>query len=213
VDGRTPIRCPAAFVKAVVWTRRSEILIGDVAARAKAEHQVAEATHMLVAIQNAPAFMGRGLTAAEIADLLRQHPNIRAIKGEGAVREIAAVIAATGGSLPVFNGRAGLEMLDNFRIGCRGLILAPDCIDYAVAAYEAFRRGDAASAEAIYAQMLPAVVATMQGLEHLICYGKRPHAARTGEKVQDRAPAQRANQTGIDMVARLSVSLGPMQRR
>jgi 2-keto-3-deoxy-L-arabinonate dehydratase len=175
--------------------------------------RVAEATHLPVAIQNAPAFMGRGLTAAEIADLVRQHPNIRAIKGEGAVTEIAAVIAATGGSLPVFNGRAGLEMLDNFRIGCRGLILAPDCIDYAVAAYEAFRRDDAVRAEAIYAQMLPAVVATMQGLEHLICYGKRLYAARTGEVVQDRAPAQRPNQTGIDMVARLSASLGPMQRR
>ena len=61
--------------------------------------------------------------------------------------------------------------------------------------------------------MLPAVVATMQGLEHLICYGKRLYAARTGEAVQDRAPAQRPNQTGIDMVARLSASLGPMQRR
>ncbi|MES2435168.1 MAG: dihydrodipicolinate synthase family protein [Pseudomonadota bacterium] len=175
--------------------------------------RVAEATTLPVAIQNAPAFMGRGLSAAEIADLVRQHPNIRAIKGEGAVTDIAGVIAATGGTLPVFNGRAGLEMLDNFRIGCRGLILAPDCIDYAVAAYEAFRLGDAAKAEASYAQMLPAVVATMQGLEHLICYGKRLYAARTGQDIHDRAPAMRPNQTGIEMVARLSDSLGPLQQR
>lgn len=175
--------------------------------------RVAEATSLPVAIQNAPAFMGRGLSADEIADLVRQHPNIRAIKAEGAVTDIAGVIAATGGGLPVFNGRAGLEMLDNFRIGCRGLILAPDCIDHAVAAYEAFRRGDMARAEVLYAAMLPAVVATMQGLEHLICYGKRLYAARVGEEVQDRAPALRPNQTGIDMVARLSVRLGPLQRR
>ena len=175
--------------------------------------RVAEATTLPVAIQNAPAFMGRGLSATEIADLVRQHPNIRAIKGEGPVTDIAGVIAATGGSLPVFNGRAGLEMLDNFRIGCRGLILAPDCIDYAVAAYEAYRNGNHVSAEALYARMLPAVVATMQGLEHLICYGKRLYAARAGESIQDRAPALRPNDTGLEMVARLADNLGFMQRR
>ena len=174
--------------------------------------RVAEATTLPVAIQNAPAFMGRGLSAAEIADLVRQHPNIRAIKGEGPVTDIAGVIAATGGSLPVFNGRAGLEMLDNFRVGCRGLILAPDCIDYAVAAYEAFRRGNPISAETLYAQMLPAVVATMQGLEHLICYGKRLYAARAGESVHDRAPAMMSNDTGLAMVARLAASLGALRR-
>ena len=175
--------------------------------------RVAEATSLPVAIQNAPAFMGRGLSATEIADLVRQHPNIRAIKGEGPVTDIASVIAATGGNLPVFNGRAGLEMLDNFRIGCRGLILAPDCIDYAVAAYDAHRRGNTATAEATYAKMLPAVVATMQGLEHLICYGKRLYAARTDEDIRDRAPAMRPNDTGQAMVARLAASLGPLKRQ
>ena len=175
--------------------------------------RVAEVTTLPVAIQNAPAFMGRGLSAAEIADLVRQHPNIQAIKGEGPVTDIAGVIAATGGNLPVFNGRAGLEMLDNFRIGCRGLILAPDCIDYAVAAYEAFRQGNHASAETLYARMLPAVVATMQGLEHLICYGKRLYAARVDEKIEDRAPALRPNETGLEMVTRLADHLGPLRRK
>ena len=175
--------------------------------------RVAEATTLPVAIQNAPAFMGRGLSATEIADLVRQHPNIRAIKGEGPVTDIAGVIAATGGSLPVFNGRAGLEMLDNFRVGCRGLILAPDCIDYAVAAYEAFVRGDEAKADSIYARMLPAVVATMQGLEHLICYGKRLYGARAGETIHDRAPALRPNETGLEMVARLADNMGALCQR
>lgn len=175
--------------------------------------RVASATTLPVAIQNAPAFMGRGLSAAEIADLVQQHPNISVIKGEGPVTDIAGVIAATGGRLPVFNGRAGLEMLDNFRIGCRGLILAPDCIDHAVAAYEAYRRADHAAAEASYAHMLPAVVATMQGLEHLICYGKRLYAARAREEVHDRAPALRPNEAGLAMVSRLALHLGGLHRR
>lgn len=175
--------------------------------------RVAEATSLPVAIQNAPAFMGRGLTSAEIADLVRQHPNIQLVKGEGPVVEIAGLIEATNNRLPVFNGRAGLEMLDNLRIGCRGLILAPDCIDYAVAAYEAFRAGDEEGAQETYRKMLPTVVSTMQGLENLICYGKRLFALRGGLVVSDRAPAMRPNATGLAMMERFAADLGALKRQ
>lgn len=175
--------------------------------------RMAEATNLPVAIQNAPAFMGRGLTSAEIADLVRQHSNIQLVKGEGPVVEIAGLIEATNNRLPVFNGRAGLEMLDNLRIGCRGLILAPDCIDYAVAAYETFRTGDEEGALEIYRKMLPAVVSTMQGLENLICYGKRLFALRGGLSVSDRAPAMRPNATGFAMIERFATELGPLKRQ
>lgn len=172
--------------------------------------RVAESTCLPVAIQNAPAFMGRGLSSAEILELTQQHPNITLIKGEGPVVEIAALIAATEGRLPVFNGRAGLELVDNFRIGCKGLILAPDCIDHAVRAYEAWQIGDEAKAEAAYAKMLPAVVFTMQGLENLICYGKRLFCLRAGGEVHDRAPALRPTEAGLTMVGRFAADLAPL---
>lgn len=170
--------------------------------------RVAEASEVPVAIQNAPAFMGRGLSAADIARLTAAHPNIALVKGEGPVVEIAGLIAATEGRLPVFNGRAGLEMIDNFRVGCRGLILAPDMVDNAVRAWRAWEAGDAAGAEAHYARMLPAIVFTMQGLETLICYGKRLFAARAGLAVHDRAPAMRPTAAGEAMVARFARDLG-----
>ncbi len=172
--------------------------------------RVAETTSLPVAIQNAPAFMGRGLSSADIADLIRQHPNIRLVKGEGPVADIAGLIAATEGRLPVFNGRAGMELVDNFRIGCKGLILAPDCIDHAVRAYEAWRSGDEAGAEAAYRRMLPAVVFTMQGLENLICYGKRLFGLRAGLEIHDRAPALRPNEAGLAMTRRFAADLGMM---
>ena len=71
--------------------------------------RVAEATDLPVAIQNAPAFFGRGLTSDEIRDLVTQHPNIRLIKGEGPVTDIAGLIERTEGRIPVFNGRGGLD--------------------------------------------------------------------------------------------------------
>ncbi len=170
--------------------------------------RVAEATDLPVAIQNAPAFFGRGLTADEIRDLVTLHPNIQLIKGEGPVTDIAGLIERTEGGIPVFNGRGGLELIDNFRIGCRGMILAPDCIDIAVRAYEAFRAGDEAAAQAEYAKMLPAAVFVMQGIENLICYGKRLFGARAGLPIHDRSPAMRPNEVGLAMVERFASRLG-----
>ncbi|MEO5755362.1 MAG: dihydrodipicolinate synthase family protein [Mesorhizobium sp.] len=169
---------------------------------------VAEATDLPVAIQNAPAFFGRGLTADEIRDLITQHPNIRLIKGEGPVVDIAGLIERTDGRVPIFNGRGGLELIDNLRIGCRGMILAPDCIDHAVRAYEAFRNGDEDTAQRCYEDMLPAAVFVMQGIENLICYGKRLFGARAGIDIHDRAPAARHNGTGLAMVERFAARLG-----
>ncbi|MER8691611.1 hypothetical protein NKI77_16795 [Mesorhizobium opportunistum] len=85
--------------------------------------------------------------------MTRMRAIIRLIKGEGPVTDIAGLIERTEDRLPVFNGRGGLELIDNFRIGCRGMILAPDCVDYAVRAWEAFHAGNEAVAEVEYAKM------------------------------------------------------------
>jgi len=173
--------------------------------------RVAEATYLPVAIQNAPAYLGRGLSADDIGELVFQHPNIQLVKGEGPVVDIAGLIARTDSRIPVFNGRGGLELIDNLRAGCRGMILAPDCIDYAVRAYEAFRRDDELAAERVYQDMLPAVVFVMQGIENLLCYGKRLFGARAGLPIHDRAPALRPVAVGDAMVARFAQTLGPYE--
>lgn len=172
--------------------------------------RVAEATTLPVAIQNAPAYMGRGLSGVEIAELIRQHANIRLLKGEGPAVEIRTVIELTEGRIPVFNGRGGLELIDNLRAGCAGMILAPDCIDRAVRAYGAFRAGDEDTADRIYAEALPAITFVMQSLDSLICYGKRLFAARCDLAVHDRAPALRPTAFGLELVARFARQLGPL---
>ena len=172
--------------------------------------RIADATALPVAIQNAPAYMGRGLSADDVRELIARHPNISLIKGESTAIEAERLIAVTEGRLPVFNGRGGLEMIDNLRAGCVGLILAPDAIDYALRAYAHFRAGDEAKAEAAHREAAPAIVFVMQSIETLICYGKRLFAARAGLTVHDRAPALAPTRFGLDLVARHAAALGPL---
>jgi 4-hydroxy-tetrahydrodipicolinate synthase len=171
--------------------------------------RIAEATSLPVAIQNAPAYMGRGLSDADISELVRQHPNICLIKGEGAATEIQQLIATTGGRLPVMNGRGGLELADNLRAGCCGFILAPDTIDHTLRVYERFLAGDEAGAEAAYREVLPAITFIMQSIESFICYGKRIFAARAGLDVHDRGPAMRPSGFGLELVRKYAETLGP----
>ncbi len=173
--------------------------------------RVAEATTLPVAIQNAPAYMGRGLSADDIRQLVAQHPNICLVKGEGPAVEIRQLIEATGGRLPVMNGRGGLELIDNLRAGCAGMILAPDTIDYAIASHARFAAGDEDGAEAAYREVLPAIVFIMQSLESLICYGKRLFGERAGIQIHDRGPALRPTAFGLDLMRRHAARLGPYQ--
>jgi len=172
--------------------------------------RVAESVDIPVAIQNAPAYMGRGLSAEDIRTLVAEHPNIRLVKGEGSAVEIARLIEATEGRVPVFNGRGGLELTDNLRVGCAGLILAPELIDLTARIYERWAGGDEAGAEALYAEILPAIVFVMQSIESFICYGKRLFAARAGLSVHDRAPALRPTAEGLAAVDRFARRFGPL---
>jgi 4-hydroxy-tetrahydrodipicolinate synthase len=160
-------------------------------------------------IQNAPDLIGIGLGPDGIATLARNHANFTVLKAEGPATLIARIAAETGDQLAIFNGRGGLELPDNLRAGCAGLIPAPDCFEAQVKIYAAMRRGDEAEAERLYRDILPAIVFVMQSVDHLICYGKRLVAARMGIAVHDRAPGLVANTFGEAAVARFAAELGP----
>ena len=171
--------------------------------------RIADATSLPVAIQNAPAYMGRGLTGEEIRDLVDQHPNIKLLKGEGPAIDIKGVIDLIAGRLPVFNGRGGLELTDNWRAGCAGMILAPCCIDKSIAIWRLLQAGDEDAAERAYADVLATIAFVMQSLETLACYAKRVFGARAGITIHDRAPALRPTAFGLEMVGRHAGRLGP----
>jgi 4-hydroxy-tetrahydrodipicolinate synthase len=164
-----------------------------------------------VAVQNAPEYIGIGLTDEGIARLAQSHRNFTVLKGEGPVLQIRRLIERTGGRLAVFNGRAGLELTDNLRAGCAGMIPGVDLMDRQARIYDLMRAGDEARAEALYREILPAIVFVMQSVEYLVCYGKRLAAARLGlSGIHDRAPALEPIAFGLECVRRHARALGPL---
>ncbi len=174
---------------------------------------VADASALPVAIQNAPEFLGVGLTPQGFARLTAEHPNVQLLKAEGSALSVHEIMEATGHRLTVFNGRGGLELPDNLRAGCAGMIPAPDCMDRQVRIYDLMQTGkpeDEAEAERLYAEILPCITFVMQSLDTLICYGKRITALRLGLNVHDRAPALAPNAFGLACAERYAKALGPL---
>jgi 4-hydroxy-tetrahydrodipicolinate synthase len=162
-------------------------------------------------IQNAPEYLGVGLSPDSLERLAARCPNFRLLKGEGPSIVLAETIARVGHLMPVLNGRGGLELLDNLRAGCAGMIVAPDCFDWQQRVYEAFADGDVVRAEALYREVLPGIVFVMQSLDTLICYGKRIAAWRMGFEVQhDRDTKLLPSRFGLEAARRFAHTLGPL---
>lgn len=173
--------------------------------------KVADAVDGPIGIQNAPEFLGVGLSPASLLALHRAHQNIRIAKAEASAVAVRRLIEALDGGMAVFNGRAGLELTDNYRAGVDGMIPGMDTIDRQVAIERAMRAGDEATAERLYREILPAVAFEMQGIEHLVLYGKRLVALRLGIAPSGRRiPSDMPHPLGEAIVARLAAELGPL---
>jgi len=172
---------------------------------------VADRVELPVAIQNAPEYLGVGLTPAGIKSLAKNHPSFRILKGEGPAISIRRFVEETGDRVAVFNGRGGLELPDNLRAGCAGMIPASDTFDRQVRIFDLMREGREQEADAVYREVLPAIVFVMQSLDSLHTYGKRLAALRLGlGKVYDRQPALTPHGFGLECVQRFATELGSL---
>jgi 4-hydroxy-tetrahydrodipicolinate synthase len=82
---------------------------------------VADASPIPVGIQNAPEYLGIGLSHAGIKALHRAHKNFVIVKLEATALSIARLMEEVDGALDVFNGRDGIEMIDSMRAGAAHL--------------------------------------------------------------------------------------------
>ena len=71
-----------------------------------------------VGIQNAPEFLGIGLTPPELRALAERQPNITVAKAESSAAALGDLVDALGGRMTVLNGRAGLRQKPSCRTAC-----------------------------------------------------------------------------------------------
>ena len=167
---------------------------------------VADAAPLPVAIQNAPQYIGVGLTSAGLDRLSRDHPNVSLLKAEGSAVETRSLIELTRGRMAVFQGRGGMEFIDVMRAGCVGMIPSVESCRVQARIFELMQTGraeDEAAAERLYAELAPLIMFLMQSVDQFLCYGKRLTARRIGlAEVHDRAPAQIPTPFGLACLAR-----------
>jgi dihydrodipicolinate synthase/N-acetylneuraminate lyase len=167
---------------------------------------VADASPLPVAIQNAPQYIGVGLSSAGLDRLSRNHPNVRLLKAEGSAVETQALIELTRGRMAVFQGRGGMEFPDVLRAGCVGMIPSVESCHVQARIFELMQTGrpeDEAEAERLYTELAPLILFLMQSVDQFLCYGKRLTAQRIGlGEVHDRAPAQAPTPFGLACLAR-----------
>jgi 2-keto-3-deoxy-L-arabinonate dehydratase len=167
---------------------------------------IADASPLPVAIQNAPRYIGVGLSSAGLDRLSRDHPNVRLLKAEGSAVETRALIELTEGRMGVFQGRGGMEFTDVMRAGCVGMIPSVESCHIQARIFNLMRTGraeDEAEAERLYAQLAPLIMFLMQSVDQFLCYGKRLSAERLGiAAVHDRQPAQSPSTFGLDCLRR-----------
>lgn len=172
---------------------------------------VADSVDCPIGIQNAPEFLGVGLSPSDLLALNAAHPNVTIVKAESTAVTVAAVIEALGGKMAVFNGRAGFELTDNFRAGVAGMIPGIETIDLQVGIERAMRTGDEPLAEQLYRKLLPAIAFIMQGLAQFVLYGKLIAAHRLGiAPSANRLPSDTATAHGLAWAQRYAAELGPL---
>jgi 4-hydroxy-tetrahydrodipicolinate synthase len=160
--------------------------------------------------QNNPSMMDVALSTAALRTLNRAHPHFRMMKGEGPILYVQRLIEETEGAFAIFNGLAGLELTDTHRIGCAGMIPAPDVADVQARIWELMEAGEEAAAEALHRSILPIATFMMmpRTAEHFAAYGKPFFARRAGiAPPQGRRPCVEPHPLGARILARLGQGL------
>jgi 2-keto-3-deoxy-L-arabinonate dehydratase len=164
-----------------------------------------------VGIQNAPEFLGFGLSNESLISLANDHENFTIAKLECNAVNLESVASDLGDSVMLFNGRCGLELPDNLRAGACGLIPAIDTVDKTSEIFAEFTSGNEELADKLYADLLPVLCFVMQGIPHFLTYGKMLAAARLGiELGGSREHSLPATDLGTACIRRFLKHLGPL---
>ena len=151
---------------------------------------VADRVDLPLAIQNAPEYLGVGLSASGIAALNRAHPNVALVKVEATAAAVHRLFTECEGRTDIFNGRAGNDMVESLRAGAVGFVPGGESYDVLTAIFNDLttRDGNPERGQARYREILPLLSFLMESVDHFLLYGKYLLALRLGADLADFLP-------------------------
>ena len=172
--------------------------------------RVADAIDVPVGIQNAPMYLGIGLSSEGLVSLNRRHPNIAILKTEDPPLEIARTVDETGGAYDVFAGRGGLEMPELMRAGCVGCIPGIEVCDRLIRVSRLLAEGDAAAAQAVYREAEPVIIFLEQSINHFVTFSRELTARRLGLGRVEHRLGKDVPPFTVSLLDRFRDELGPL---
>jgi dihydrodipicolinate synthase/N-acetylneuraminate lyase len=127
---------------------------------------IACATSLPVVIQDAPGYLGVGLTPACVRQFAKAQPNIRYVKIEAGPEGVARWVAGLAPDLGVFTGSAGIHLLSDLRTGAVGNVPGTELTDFLVSVHRNEREGRQTVAQTLFRRLLPYLVFSLQGIDH-----------------------------------------------
>jgi 2-keto-3-deoxy-L-arabinonate dehydratase len=175
---------------------------------------VADASPIPIAIQNAPEYLGIGLSNLGIKTLNRVHPNVSIVKLEATAVSIARLLDDVSGAVDVFNGRGGIEMIDSLRAGAVGIVPGGETFDVLLRIFDSWAGNSetgAAEAAKLYEHVLPLLVFLMDSMDTFLLYGKHVLGNRLDLKeTSPRAPHSPITEVGFRTAKQYSKALGKL---
>ena len=209
----------AAFARAAVAAGASWIVLQPPPVRDVPELElqrffgrVADRVEVPVGIQNAPMYLGIGLSSAALAELHRQHPNIVLLKVEDPPPEIARAVDETGGVFDIFAGRGGLELPELMRAGCVGCIPGTEVCDRLIRVFGHLERGEREAARAVYREAEPAIVFLEHSINHFVTHSRELVARRLGMERAGHRLGKEVSAFAASFLDSLRDELGPLRR-
>jgi len=172
--------------------------------------KVADALELPFGIQNAPQYLGIGLSNAGLRELRAQHENFRIVKIEDKPLALPPLLEETKGELDVFVGRAGLEAVEALRAGAAGLIPGFETVDRITALYDCLADGRDEGAEEIYRGVEPALLFMLKSINHFVTYSREVAGRRLGHDGIHHRLGVEVTPLGTSIVERLARELGPL---
>ena len=162
-----------------------------------------------VGVQNAPEYLKSSLSPNSILKLYKNYKTFRYIKGEGTAKILAPIIKSYPKDLKVFNGRAGLEIIESLKIGCEGIMPSVEFSDKLNEIYLLVKKKKYVSAQKKYSFINPYIKFVMKDIPTFICYGKKIFAYRMGvNKIYDRKPFLSPSDYGLNKSKLIAKKLG-----